>query len=106
MASEAAEQSERGIVPGVVPAVPLVEAIGPGSVLLWERGEADSRASARSIRRRPWSSAPKGDSRPSEVAAANEAGATLASLGPRDPALGDGGGRRAAVILSRSGDFA
>jgi 16S rRNA (uracil1498-N3)-methyltransferase len=106
VAREAAEQSERGVVPGVLPAVPLVEAIGPGSVLLWERGEADLPRLGAIEPPEAVVIGPEGGFTPGEVAAATEAGATRASLGPRVLRSETVGAVAAAVILSRSGDFA
>ena len=54
IAREAAEQSERGIVPEILAPVPLARAMTSGSVLLFERH--DGAAAGRRSRRRPRSS--------------------------------------------------
>jgi 16S rRNA (uracil1498-N3)-methyltransferase len=106
VAREAAEQSERGTVPDLQAAVPLVEAIGPGSVLLWERGEADLRRLGSIDPPQAVVIGPEGGFTRGEVATATRAGATLAGLGPRILRSETVAGVAAAIILSRSGDFA
>ncbi len=104
IARESAEQSERGIVPRVEAPVPLREAFAPGSVLLYERHQG-----ARLGALDPPPSVligPEGGFTPGEVAAAEEAGVTLAGLGPRVLRSQTVAAAVAAVILSRTGDFA
>ena len=104
VAREAAEQSERGRVPPVHEPVPLAEALSASSVLLYERhiGERLSllEAPANLV------IGPEGGFTPDEVAAAERAGARLAGLGPRILRSESVAVAAAAVILSRSGDFA
>jgi len=105
IAREAAEQSERGIVPDVTAPVPLTDVLAPGSVLLFERhdgerlGQLDSPPSMLVI-------GPEGGFTPVEVRAAGEAGTRVAGLGPRILRSETVAVAAAAVILSRTGDFA
>jgi 16S rRNA (uracil1498-N3)-methyltransferase len=104
VAREAAEQSERGIVPEVVAPVPLAEVIGPGSVLLFERTNGPRLSEV------PVPEGliigPEGGFSQDEVSAAERAGATIAGLGPRILRSESVAAAAAAVILSRTGDFA
>ena len=104
IAREAAEQSERAIVPGVEPPVQLVEAVECGSVLLYER-HAGERLSGLEA---PPSViiGPEGGFTPAELAQAQAAGARLAGLGPRILRSQSVAAAAASVILSRTGDFA
>jgi 16S rRNA (uracil1498-N3)-methyltransferase len=104
VAREAAEQSERGMVPEVGAPVPFDEALAAGSVLLYERS-----GGARLGSLLPPPSlviGPEGGFSPSEVAAAEQAGMTIAGLGPRILRSESVALAAAAVVLSRSGDFA
>jgi 16S rRNA (uracil1498-N3)-methyltransferase len=104
VAREAAEQSERGFVPRVTGPVPFVDALSPTSVLLYERHDG-MRLSALE----PPTSlviGPEGGFTPDEVAAAERAGATIVGLGPRILRSETVAIAAAAVVLSRSGDFA
>ncbi|MDQ2934408.1 MAG: 16S rRNA (uracil(1498)-N(3))-methyltransferase [Chloroflexota bacterium] len=104
IARESAEQSERGIVPEVHAPVPLAEVLEAGSVLLYER-HGGERLSAIE----PPQSViigPEGGFNAEEVAAAKRAGVQLAGLGPRILRSRSVAGAAAAVILSRTGDFA
>ncbi|MGH2489542.1 MAG: RsmE family RNA methyltransferase [Candidatus Limnocylindria bacterium] len=101
---EAAEQSERGIVPEVVAPVPLAEVIGPGSVLLFERTDGPRLTNLPSPERLVIG--PEGGFTRDEVAAAERAGATVAGLGPRILRSESVALAAAAVVLSRTGDFA
>ena len=104
VAREAAEQSERGRVPPVREPVPLAEALLASSVLLFERHQGQ-RLSALE----PPESlviGPEGGFTPDEVAAAERAGVMLAGLGPRILRSESVALAAAAVVLSRSGDFA
>ena len=104
IAREAAEQSERGIVPEILAPVPLARAMTSGSVLLFERHDGQRLGQV------PPPSAivigPEGGFTPAEVQAAIDAGATVAGLGPRILRSETVAAVAAAVILSRTGDFA
>jgi 16S rRNA (uracil1498-N3)-methyltransferase len=105
IAREAAEQSERGVVPEVTGPVPLADVLASGSVLLFERHEGDRLGQLDS----PPSTVvigPEGGFTPAEVRAAVEAGASVAGLGPRILRSETVAAAAAAVILSRTGDFA
>jgi 16S rRNA (uracil1498-N3)-methyltransferase len=104
VAREAAEQSERGLVPEVAAPVPFADAVASASVLLLERtggprlSELEAPASV--------VIGPEGGFTPGEVAAAERAGLALAGLGPRILRSETVAVAAAAVILSRTGDFA
>jgi 16S rRNA (uracil1498-N3)-methyltransferase len=104
IAREAAEQSERGIVPPIAEPVRLRDAIAAGSVLLYERhagsGLAGFEAPERVV------IGPEGGFSPTEVMAAEQAGMLIAGLGPRILRSQTVAVAAAAVILSRTGDFA
>lgn len=104
IAREAAEQSERGAVPPVEAPRSLVEAIVPGAVIL------DPRADAPRLGSVPVPThvviGPEGGFTAEELAAARQAGAVVASLGPRVLRSESVAVAAAAVILSRTGDFA
>jgi 16S rRNA (uracil1498-N3)-methyltransferase len=107
IAREAAEQSERGVVPDVDAPVPLTEALaeaGPGSVLLFER-HAGLRLTELPLPP-DLVIGPEGGFTPDEVALAERAGLTIAGLGPRILRSETVAVTAAAVILSRTGDFA
>ena len=104
IAREAAEQSERGVVPDVMEPVALYDALEPGAVLLAER-----RAGARlsDLAAPPTVVVgPEGGFTPAEMAAAEAAGVTLATLGRRILRSETVAVAAAAVVLSRTGDFA
>ena len=107
VAREAAEQSERGIVPPVdapLSYAEALEAVTPGSVLLFERHEAE-----RLTELKPPTSVfigPEGGFTPAEVQAAERAGLAIAGLGPRILRSETVAVAVAAAILSRTGDFA
>lgn len=104
IAREAAEQSERGIVPAIDEPVPLRDALAPGSVLLFER-----HGPARLGQLEPPDVViigPEGGFSPAEVRAAEASGVRLAWLGPRILRSETVAAAAAAVILSRTGDFA
>ena len=104
IAREAAEQSERGMVPTVEDPVPLSAALAPGSVLLFERqdgarlSELESPATV--------IIGPEGGFTPGEVRTASEAGVAIAGLGARILRSRTVALAAAAVILSGTGDFA
>jgi 16S rRNA (uracil1498-N3)-methyltransferase len=107
VAREAAEQSERGMLPEVAGPVDFGEvlrAAAPASVLLYERHEG-SRLSA--LEPPPaLVIGPEGGFTADEVAAAEQAGLSVAGLGPRILRSETVAVAAAAVILSRTGDFA
>lgn len=107
VAREAAEQSERGIVPSVDEPVPFAEALtaaAPGSVLLFERHDGKRLTEMEA----PSSVfiGPEGGFSPAEVEAAERAGLAIAGLGPRILRSETVAVAVAAAILSRTGDFA
>jgi 16S rRNA (uracil1498-N3)-methyltransferase len=107
VAREAAEQSERGIIPPVDEPVAFEEALrtaAPGSVLLFERHE-----SKRLTELEPPASVfigPEGGYSAMEVEAAERAGLAIAGLGPRILRSETVAVAVAAAVLSRTGDFA
>jgi 16S rRNA (uracil1498-N3)-methyltransferase len=107
IAREAAEQSERGIVPSVDPPISLAEAVGAttaGAILLYERN-----VGPRLSELPPPPDlviGPEGGFTTDEVAAAERAGMSLAGLGPRILRSETVALAAAAIILSRTGDFA
>jgi 16S rRNA (uracil1498-N3)-methyltransferase len=104
VAREAAEQSERGTVPDVVAPVPLSDVIGSGSVLLLERSTGARLSELPPAERLVIG--PEGGFTSEEVAAAERATATTASLGPRILRSDSVAAAAAAVVLARTGDFA
>ncbi|HEX6474315.1 MAG TPA: RsmE family RNA methyltransferase [Candidatus Limnocylindria bacterium] len=104
VAREAAEQSERGIVPEVAAPVPFHDALQAPSVLLYER--ADGARLGSLLPPDALVIGPEGGFSPAEVAAAEAAGLTIAGLGPRILRSESVALAAAAVVLSRSGDFA
>jgi 16S rRNA (uracil1498-N3)-methyltransferase len=104
IAREAAEQSERGIVPEIVEPVPLAMAMTSGSVLLFERHDGQRLGE---VTPPPTIViGPEGGFTRAEVQAAIDAGVTVAGLGPRILRSETVAAVAAAVILSRTGDFA
>jgi 16S rRNA (uracil1498-N3)-methyltransferase len=104
IAREAAEQSERGVVPGVDAPVPLREMLAPESVVLYERNDGITLGQLP-----PPASiviGPEGGLSPAEVEAAQAVGATLAGLGPRILRAESVALSAATVVLARAGDFA
>lgn len=107
VAREAAEQSERGIVPPVDEPILFAEALrgaAPGSILLFERHDGK-----RLTEMEPPASVfigPEGGFSTDEVAAAERAGLAIAGLGPRILRSETVAVAVAAAILSRTGDFA
>lgn len=104
IAREAAEQSERGVVPVVEAPIGLADVSGPGSVLLYERH--DGRRLGTLEPPAVVVIGPEGGFSEAEVAAAEQAGATIAGLGPRILRSRTVAAAVAAVTLSRTGDFA
>jgi 16S rRNA (uracil1498-N3)-methyltransferase len=104
IARESAEQSERGVVPQVEAPLPLVEVLEAGSVMLYERHSGERLSAIEP----PVSViiGPEGGFTPDEVVAAEAAGVKLAGLGPRILRSRSAAAAVAAVILSRTGDFA
>jgi 16S rRNA (uracil1498-N3)-methyltransferase len=107
VAREAAEQSERGIVPPVNEPMQFAEAVkeaAPGSVLLFER-----HGGKRLTEMEPPASVfigPEGGFSAAEVEAAERAGLAIAGLGPRILRSETVAVAVAAAVLSRTGDFA
>jgi 16S rRNA (uracil1498-N3)-methyltransferase len=104
VAREAAEQSERGIVPAVVEPVPFGAVIGPGSVVLLERSDGPRLSELPPASRLVIG--PEGGFAPGEGEAAQRGGAGVASLGPRILRSESVAVAAAAVVLSQTGDFA
>jgi 16S rRNA (uracil1498-N3)-methyltransferase len=104
VAREAAEQSERGRVPEVAAPVPFAEALASASVLLLER--TDGPRLSKVALPDGVVIGPEGGFTRDEVADAEQAGMTLAGLGPRILRSETVAVAAAAVILSRTGDFA
>jgi 16S rRNA (uracil1498-N3)-methyltransferase len=104
VAREAAEQSERGVVPAVEGPIPFADALASPSVLLFER-DGSRRLSGLEP---PLGLVigPEGGFTPDEVAAAERAGMPIAGLGPRILRSETVAVAAAAVVLSRTGDFA
>lgn len=105
IARESAEQSERGLVPEIREPVGLDALLLPRAVLLYERAHADpglgelDPPTALLI-------GPEGGFTPGEVARAREAGVAIAGLGPRILRSQTVAPVAAALVLSRTGDFA
>jgi len=104
IAREAAEQSERGIVPSIAPPTGLAAALVPRSVLLYERH--DGVGLARLDAPETLIIGPEGGFSRAELASATSAGVRIAGLGPRILRSQTVAVAAAAVILSRTGDFA
>ncbi|HEX6139691.1 MAG TPA: RsmE family RNA methyltransferase [Candidatus Limnocylindria bacterium] len=107
VAREAAEQSERGIVPDVAAPVGFSEVVAEAeqpTVLLFERHQGPGLSQVEPPR--GVVIGPEGGFSADEVAAAGRAGLALAGLGPRILRSETVAVTVAAVILSRTGDFA
>jgi 16S rRNA (uracil1498-N3)-methyltransferase len=104
IAREAAEQSERGVVPPVEPPLPLEAVLDPSMVLLYERHVGERLSAIEPPH--DIVIGPEGGFAPEEVIAAQTVGARLAGLGPRILRSESVAVAAAAVILSRTGDFA
>ncbi len=104
VAREAAEQSERGLIPAVREPVAFEEVLREASVLLYAR--ADGRRLSELEAPRDVVIGPEGGFTPDEVAAAERSGMALAGLGPRILRSETVAVAAAAVVLSRTGDFA
>ena len=104
IAREAAEQSERGIVPSIGEPVALRDVLAGGSVLLYERHGGATLAGLEPPERVVIG--PEGGFSTAEVAVAGDAGMLIAGLGPRILRSQTVAVAAAAVILSRTGDFA
>lgn len=104
IAREAAEQSERGVIPEVHNAVPLAGVLRPGAILLAERHDGVTLmevavGDALIV-------GPEGGFSPREIEAARDAGVELAGLGPRILRAPTAALAGVALLLSRAGDFA
>ena len=104
VAREAAEQSERALVPEVVEPRPLVDVLGAGSVLLLERADAPRLSRLAPADRLVIG--PEGGFSQAEAEAARSAGAMPATLGRRILRSESVAAAAAAVVLARTGDFA
>jgi 16S rRNA (uracil1498-N3)-methyltransferase len=104
IARESAEQSERGIVPAVEAPVAFVDALGPGSVLLYERHDGVRLGALPPLE--AVIIGPEGGFTSGELEAATRSGSEIAGLGPRILRGETVAVAAAAVILSRTGDFA
>jgi 16S rRNA (uracil1498-N3)-methyltransferase len=104
IAREAAEQSERGVVPELIGPLRLAEVLGPTAVVLYERH--DGRRLGQIGPPDEVVIGPEGGFSPAEVQAAERAGTTIVGLGPRILRSETVAVAAAAVILSRTGDFA
>ena len=104
IAREAAEQSERGLVPAVADPVRFEEVLGPDVTVLAERGARPGLVALDPV---PATIVigPEGGFTPDELARATAAGARLVSLGSRILRSESVAAAAAAVILSRTGDF-
>lgn len=104
IAREAAEQSERGMMPEIVGPVRLAEVLGPAAVVLYERNDGERLSAipppAEIV------IGPEGGFSTGEIAAAREAGSAVVGLGPRILRSETVAVAAAAVILSGAGDFA
>ena len=105
IARESAEQSERGLVPTIHPPMELDALLAPDAVMLFERagtgprlGELEPPATILV--------GPEGGFTPDEVERARRAGVRVVGLGPRILRSQTVAPVAAALILSRSGDFA
>jgi 16S rRNA (uracil1498-N3)-methyltransferase len=106
IAREATEQSERGIVPTVEAPLGFEAALQRGAVLLFERAGSELPRLGQLDPPPGVIIGPEGGFTPGELVAAEAAGVTLAGLGPRILRAESVALAAAAVILSRSGDFA
>jgi 16S rRNA (uracil1498-N3)-methyltransferase len=104
IATESAEQSERGIVPEVSGPEPLDTAFGDGAVLLAVR--SDGRRLRDLAPPTTVIIGPEGGFSTAELEAAARGGVELAGLGPRILRSRTVAAAAAAAILSRTGDFA
>jgi 16S rRNA (uracil1498-N3)-methyltransferase len=104
VAREAAEQSERGLIPEIAAPVPLAEVAGSGSVLLVERSSAARLSTI--ARPERLVIGPEGGFTLEEVARGVDAGAVMASLGTRILRSETVAATAAAVVLAGTGDFA
>ena len=106
IARESAEQSERAIIPPVDAPMDLSAVLNARGVLLYERIADDTRRLGQLEAPGELVIGPEGGFAAEEVEAARAAGVTLASLGPRILRAESVALAAAAIVLSRSGDFA
>ena len=104
IAREAAEQSERGMMPAIIGPVRLAEVLGPAAVVLYERHAGERLSAIPSPAEIVIG--PEGGFSTGEIAAAREAGSVVVGLGPRILRSETVAVAAASVILSRAGDFA
>jgi 16S rRNA (uracil1498-N3)-methyltransferase len=93
------------MVPEVDGPIPFAQALEPKAVLLFERMEGEARLGGLAPPEE-LIVGPEGGFDAGEVVAAREAGVTLAGLGPRILRAESVAIAAAAIVLSRSGDFA
>jgi 16S rRNA (uracil1498-N3)-methyltransferase len=106
IARESAEQSERGVVPNVVAPVAFADVLDREPVLLFER-TSDNEPRLGALEPPVFVViGPEGGFSPSEIEAARKAGVQVAGLGPRILRAESVAIAAAAIVLSRSGDFA
>ena len=106
IAREAAEQSERAVVPEVSGPAPFATALEPGAVLLYERAGEETPRLGELPPPAMVLVGPEGGFTPQEVGAARDAGVLLAGLGPRILRAESVALAAASTILARTGDFA
>ena len=106
IARESAEQSERATIPPIDAPVALAAALHAGAVMLFERSASGGPRLGLLEPAAELIIGPEGGFAPAEVDAAQAAGVMLASLGPRILRAESVALAAAAVVLSRSGDFA
>ena len=106
IAREAAEQSERGVIPSVEPPVPLTAALHAPAVLLFERMHSDGQRLGELAAPSELIIGPEGGFDADEIAEAERAGVTLAGLGPRILRAESVAIAATAVVLAHAGDFA
>jgi len=106
IARESAEQSERGVVPAVEAPVSLADVLDAEAVLLFERTQDQEPRLGVLEPPRSVIIGPEGGFSPAEVQAASRAGTRIAGLGPRILRSESVAIAAAAVVLSRTGDFA
>jgi len=106
IARESAEQSERGMVPDVEAAVPFADVLEHDAVLLFERAQEQQPRLGALDPARSVVIGPEGGFSRAEIEAATRAGARIVGLGPRILRSESVAIAAAAIVLSRTGDFA
>ena len=106
IAREAAEQSERGLVPPVHSPIPFDRALSGDAVLLYERAAGERRLGALPSPPSALIIGPEGGFTERELARVREAGIAMTGLGPRILRSQTVAPVAAAIVLWRTGDFA